>query len=59
MIVEDISGTDEKYNIYFMRQEGDFFYYYILVIAILLLALILFAICFGSILFMAGSFTAL
>ena len=37
----------------------DFFYYYILVIAILLLALILFAICFGSILFMAGSFTAL
>ena len=59
MIQNDISGADDKYNIYYMRQEGDFFFYYIVCCGILLLALILLACCFGSVLFMAGSFTAL
>jgi hypothetical protein len=55
----DVSGSDQKYNVYYLRQEGDFFYYYIISIAYVLLGLVVLAICLGSILFMAGSFTAL
>ena len=59
MIVDDLAKADEKYNIYYMRSEGDFFYFYVLCCGLAAIAFVLFACCTGSILFFAGSFGAL
>ena len=48
-----------QYNIYYQRQEGDFFYYYCLCSAIAVLVFLALACCIGTILFMGGSFSAL
>ena len=51
--------TDDKYNEYYIRDEGDFLYYY-MVACLILGIVILFLACFvGSMIFMGGSFAAL
>ena len=59
MISEDTEIADTKYNIYYLRQEGDFLYYYFVTCGIVLLIFLLLACCVGSIFFGAGSLTAL
>ena len=59
MINEDTEVADSKYNIYYLRQEGDFLYYYMVTCGVVLLIFLILACCVGTILFGAGSLAAL
>jgi hypothetical protein len=51
--------ADDKYSIYYMREEGDFLYYYLFSCVCFFFVVILAACCVGSCLFMGGSVGAL
>jgi hypothetical protein len=51
--------ADDKYSIFYMREEGDFLYYYVTACVCFFFVIILAACCVGSCLFMGGSVGAL
>ena len=51
--------ANDKYSIYYMREEGDFLYYYVVCCVSFFFVVILAACCVGSCLFMGGSVGAL
>lgn len=51
--------TDDKYVEYFLKDEGDFLYYYIMAMIVFGVVVLAMACLVGSCLFMGGSFTAL
>ena len=53
------SGVQDKFSNYYMREEGDFMYYYVFACIALFFVFFMFACCTGSLLFFIGSTTAL
>ena len=51
--------ADDKYGIFYMREEGDFLYYYVVCCICFFFVVIGAACCVGSCMFMSGSVSAL
>ena len=50
---------NKKFNVYYLLEEGKFFYYYLISLAILTGVFVFLACCMGGVTFFSGSFVSL